>query len=412
MEEPRQQLKFISAIAILVIASSMIAWIFQGSNSELITALEQIEITQQQKQSLKSTANKINNWDLIFSFFILAGIGLFLIAEYRPLLKSVKSTIKVLNETNDMELHSKLGELEQQTSQREAKQLQHHIRALVNESTQRIKEINENVTGCGDTTTELSMDVTQISDSVSHQNTELDEIAAAIHQMSATIQEVARNMSKAANAATKASTDAQSGAVQATQAIGAIDNLNEQVNLNADLIVEVHKESININVLIDVINGIADQTNLLALNAAIEAARAGEQGRGFAVVADEVRVLATRTSESTHEIETMLMNLSTKSSEAVQSMQKAKDQAQHSGESVQVAAEALANISGEIKHIDEMNIQVAAAMEEQSTVAEEINKKVQNISQLTRGVDKDLQKISQASGKLLQQITEFKKVVS
>ena len=404
MKTHPKQSTIISVISLSTILAALILWLTLGSKVDVTGLAQQLELGAEQAKTLQHSVDGANKWDLLFAGLILFGIGLFYFAEHRPRAKHIRDTIELIKEERDLSAY--------EPSNSDGNQIMNLVVERLNNSNQRIDQINQTVTGCGDTVTELSMDVTQVSASVSSQNIELDQIATAINQMSATIQEVARNMSKAASATGKARDDAQHGAVQATAAIGAIANLDRQVNQNADIIDEVHKETTNINVLIDVINSIADQTNLLALNAAIEAARAGEQGRGFAVVADEVRVLATRTSESTHEIENMLLSLSSKAAEAVDSMQKAKGQAQHSGDSVTIAAEALAEIAGGIKEIDEMNLQVAAAMEEQSTVAEEINQKVQNISQLSGNVDTDLHKISQASGKLLQQITDFKKLVS
>jgi len=162
-----------------------------------------------------------------------------------------------------------------------------------------------------------------------------------------------------------------------------IETLTEDINSSAKLISKLRDDSANIGTVLDVIRSIAEQTNLLALNAAIEAARAGEQGRGFAVVADEVRALALRTHESTGEIETLVQTLQQGANEAVESMHGNSESAESAVRVTRSAGEALSSIAGSVSTIQAMNQQIATAVEEQTSVAEDISQSVVNIREVT-----------------------------
>lgn len=218
---------------------------------------------------------------------------------------------------------------------------------------------------------------------VEQQRQETDMVATAINEMSATVQEVASNAQSASGAAASADNESQSGKAIVSQTANAIEQLATDIENAAAVIHTVEEDSETIGTVLDVIKNIAEQTNLLALNAAIEAARAGEQGRGFAVVADEVRTLASRTQESTAEIESMIEKLQAGSKQAVKVMEQGTLQAREGAEMAKEAAGSLDAIVRSVTSINEMNTQIAAAAEEQSAVAEEINKNVVNISQLS-----------------------------
>jgi methyl-accepting chemotaxis protein len=175
---------------------------------------------------------------------------------------------------------------------------------------------------------------------------------------------------------------AKDGTSAASESIRGIENLVLEVEQAAEVIKNLEQESNSVGSVLEVIRGIAEQTNLLALNAAIEAARAGEAGRGFAVVADEVRTLASRTQESTAEIDGMIARLQSEARSAVQAMEKAQDGAQSNAKQVETLAESLEGISGAVRLINEMNTQIAAAAEEQTAVSEEVNRNIVNINSL------------------------------
>ena len=216
---------------------------------------------------------------------------------------------------------------------------------------------------------------------------EIELISTAMNEMTATIQEVASSSANASEYTVRADQDANSGRSVMAEAATTIEKLNQQVQNVGEVINTLDADSKEISTVLDVINGIADQTNLLALNAAIEAARAGEAGRGFAVVADEVRGLAARTAQSTSEIQQMIEKLQSQAQQAVQAISSGQQQAVIGVEKVQQADEVLERIAEAVIAINEMNAHIATASREQSDVAEDMNQRivsVANASQTTR----------------------------
>ncbi len=217
---------------------------------------------------------------------------------------------------------------------------------------------------------------------VEQQLRETEQIAAAINEMTTTMQEVASNADIAAASATEADEQARHGQQVVSRTIDDIDNLSQELEKTAHTIHGLEQESEKIGSVLDVIKGISEQTNLLALNAAIEAARAGEQGRGFAVVADEVRALATRTQSSALEIDEMISNLQSDSRTAVQVMEQSREHAQHTTERSSEAGTSLEGITRAVGQITEMNAQIANSSQQQRTVAEELNRNIINITEI------------------------------
>ncbi|HEB80393.1 MAG TPA: methyl-accepting chemotaxis protein [Chromatiales bacterium] len=261
-------------------------------------------------------------------------------------------------------------------------------------------------------TEQMSVVIEHSGKGLKRQQHETDQVATAINEMSATAQEVARNTAQAAQAAQQADAETRNGKLVATEAISAIDALAGAVGEASGVIHKLESESGNIGVVLDVIRGIAEQTNLLALNAAIEAARAGEQGRGFAVVADEVRTLASRTQKSTQEIQEMIERLQAGADNAVQVMDQAGGMARSGQAQVEKAAESLASIAGAVATINDMNTQVASAAEEQSAVTEEIHRNVVAISQVSTETADGARQSATASQQLARLAAELQGLVS
>ena len=237
-------------------------------------------------------------------------------------------------------------------------------------------------------------------DGVENQRDQLEQVASAMNQMAASAVEVMKYSNEALTASESANEQGNEGKVVIVEAMGAVDNLADQVSAAVTDIGVLKQESDNISQVLTVINDIADQTNLLALNAAIEAARAGDQGRGFAVVADEVRNLAIRTQQSTSEISTIITKLQSGAVKAVATMERGQQQAGEGVELTERAAEMLAEISGSIQVIVAMNSQIANASKEQSTVAESINQNINLINDSAEGASTSTHEVSNANSRL------------
>jgi len=257
--------------------------------------------------------------------------------------------------------------------------LQQGIQQMGSTLRELIGGIRDGVSQISSAAEELSAVTTQTSAGVISQKEETDQVATAMHEMSATVHEVAQNAEQAARAATEADIEASDGDRVVAEVVTQIERMASEVIRSSDAMAALQSDSDKIGSVMGVIRAVAEQTNLLALNAAIEAARAGEAGRGFAVVADEVRGLAQRTQKSTEEIEQLVTALHNGTQQVAAIMQSSRNLTDSSVELARRAGSSLASITRTVSNIQAMNQQIATAAEEQSAVAEEISRSVVNV---------------------------------
>ncbi|MDI2593303.1 methyl-accepting chemotaxis protein [Pseudomonas sp. 681] len=293
----------------------------------------------------------------------------------RQIVIPLSQTLKVAERVAAGDLTHNLVSLRQD----ELGQLQRAMQSMTVGLRELIGGISDGVTQIASAAEELSAVTEQTSAGVNSQKVETDQVATAMHEMTATVQEVARNAEEASEAAVAADQQAREGDKVVGEAIAQIERLALEVGNSTAAMGELKRESDKIGSVLDVIKSVAQQTNLLALNAAIEAARAGEAGRGFAVVADEVRSLAQRTQKSTEEIEQLIVGLQAGTQQVATIMDNSRSLTDSSVELTRRAGGSLESITRTVSAIQSMNQQIAAAAEQQSAVAEEINRSVLNV---------------------------------
>ncbi|WP_102795845.1 methyl-accepting chemotaxis protein [Bowmanella denitrificans] len=321
-------------------------------------------------------------------------------------IQTVSHTVHRIRNENDFTLQLKVE------GRNELASMAADLNLLVEAFRNVVVDINRSVSMLNDASTELAQSAEQTANDMRSQLQETDMVATAVTQMSHTIDEIATNTENTAGKARDSSHFASTGASEVQQSVAQIRDLASQLTDSASAVAELEKESQVIGAVLDVIRGIAEQTNLLALNAAIEAARAGEQGRGFAVVADEVRSLATRTQQSTEEITKTVGSLQQRTQAIVQSVDSSHGKGQQAAERASTVGELLTRITGDLNSIMEMATQVATAIEEQSCVAAEVGKNVVQIRDLAEQVNTASIHNKEASDMVAEQAANLKASVN
>ncbi|WP_296262599.1 MULTISPECIES: methyl-accepting chemotaxis protein [unclassified Pseudomonas] len=362
------------------LAASNVTPIYRKTMDEL-----KIIIDSNSRQARESTQAGVDTdrhvtWVLIVGSLIavICAIALGLIVTRmitRPIYMSVQSASRVAN--GDLTQVIKLGG-EDETGQllKALSDMQGSLKGTV----QQIASASDQLASAAEELTVVTDDSTR---GLQRQNDEIQQAATAVNQMTAAVEEVARNAASASLVSAQTADDALKGQHQVQQAVSAMNTMTVEINDSTQRVGALAGQIRDITKVLDVIRGIAEQTNLLALNAAIEAARAGEQGRGFAVVADEVRALAHRTQVSTGEIESMITQVRNGADEAVQAMSKSQAIAVNTQTLASEAGLALERISEGVSQMNERNLVIASAAEEQAQVAREVDRNLVNIQDLS-----------------------------
>lgn len=345
---------------------------------------------------------------IIFSALIAAviiGLGLAIIASIRRPLNDLQQTINAVVAKNDLNLKVPVH------SDDEVGRTAIAFNSMMDNLSVLVGSIASSSSQVSSAAKRLSASSIQTNSALDSQASEIDQLATAINEMVATVHEVARSAAMAANAAQHSDQQAAEGHKVVDGVIHEMRELDVEVRHAATAIKALEEDVKQIGSVLDVIRNIADQTNLLALNAAIEAARAGEQGRGFAVVADEVRTLASRTQASTLEIHAMIDRLQSGADLAVTAMKQGLQKTEHTVSKAEAAGDVLNKITSAMSTIRDMNDQIATAAEEQGAVSDEINRSVHNISHSVSETTSASSMTAQTSEELAKMAAELQRQV-
>ncbi|MCQ9391956.1 methyl-accepting chemotaxis protein [Pseudomonas viridiflava] len=355
------------------------------SNSDQMNAvlIKLVEInTAQLMQVKKQAAEEYESaFDMIIALLVAATLLTLVFAWM--LIKSITTPIAVALHAAETIAQGNLTQPIKVDGTDEAGRLLQAMKTMQDKLRDTLQRISGSATQLASAAEELNAVTDESARGLVQQNNEIEQAATAVNEMTSAVEEVARNATSTSEASRNATASAGDGRDLVLETVGAIERMSGDVKETAELIGNLANESRDIGKVLDVIRGLADQTNLLALNAAIEAARAGEAGRGFAVVADEVRALAHRTQQSTSEIERMIGSIQGGTEQAVTSMRNSTERAESTLSIAKGAGMALDSINIAVEEINERNLVIASAAEEQAQVAREVDRNLVNIRDLS-----------------------------
>ena len=344
---------------------------------------------------------------MIGSTIVVATLSaLYLIRSVIPPLNNLKETIVMIESESDLTQRISVQ------GQNEIGASAHAINSMLDKFQSSLTVVSEATSQLASTAEETSAITNQTSDAIQQQMSETSQVASAISELSASVDEVAGSASTAAATANTANGLVKAGLSSMSQTRGNIQELVNEIQNASGVIRALETDSEKIGAILDVIRGVAEQTNLLALNAAIEAARAGEHGRGFAVVADEVRNLASKTSSSTEEINQMIFSLQNSSKGAVDAMSSSQAKAADANTQAEETGGSLNAIATSITEINDMSIQIASAAEEQAAVTTEISNNVLRINDMSEESSRASSNTRQASVELTRLATDLQDMVA
>ncbi|MEE4233610.1 methyl-accepting chemotaxis protein [Pseudomonas viridiflava] len=355
------------------------------SNSDQMNAvlIKLVEInTAQLMQVKKQAAEEYKSaFDMVIALLVAATLLTLVFAWM--LIKSITTPIAVALHAAETIAQGNLTQPIKVDGTDEAGRLLQAMKTMQDKLRDTLQRISGSATQLASAAEELNAVTDESARGLVQQNNEIEQAATAVNEMTSAVEEVARNATSTSEASRNATASAGDGRDLVLETVGAIERMSGDVKETAELIGNLANESRDIGKVLDVIRGLADQTNLLALNAAIEAARAGEAGRGFAVVADEVRALAHRTQQSTSEIERMIGSIQGGTEQAVTSMRNSTERAESTLSIAKGAGLALDTINIAVEEINERNLVIASAAEEQAQVAREVDRNLVNIRDLS-----------------------------
>lgn len=342
---------------------------------------------------------------MVIAFFLAMGLGLLITRLItRPLSYAVAAAERVaggdLTQQIDAGSHDETGQLLSSLG---------GMQTSLRNTIQNISSASDQLASAAE---ELSVVTDESTRGLTQQNSEIEQAATAVNEMTAAVDEVARNAVSTAEISQRTNQDAMAGKSKVGEAVVAIEGMVGEINSSSSQVQELAHQTKEISKVLEVIRSIADQTNLLALNAAIEAARAGEQGRGFAVVADEVRALAHRTQSSTVEIEGMISAAQISATSVVETMSKSQRQADNTRQLAQAAGVALESITEGVAAITERNLVIASASEEQAQVAREVDRNLVNIQSLSAQTATGAHQTNASSHELSRLAVSFNQLVA
>jgi len=381
---------------------------------EQVTKRFDAKLNQYAKQIMHETERRAER--ALWSVFLLLAIPLLLMLCCWCFIS--RHVLKPLSEAGEHLMHMANGDLRQKISVRSNNEMGELLRSLKKMQASR-KQVVEKITHCAgqlaSSAVQLSTVTQESTQSLQQQYQELELAATAVNEMTAAVADVARNAVSTSKASAQSNQLAIQSREQTRITLQEIANMNSEIHSSSEQIQTLAQQARQIGSVLDVIRAVSEQTNLLALNAAIEAARAGEAGRGFAVVADEVRSLAQRTGESTREIEQMIEGIQQGTEQAVSSMLSSTRRAQATLEATQTSSAALEDIFKALSDINERNLLIASSAEEQAQVAREVDRNLLNIrdlssqsaggAQQTRSASDELSRLAAELGGMIEQFT-------